>query len=144
MSHNILYRTFSNLYRHIQDFSVSSSIHTRSFPFTLKRLWRDIRALNGMKFHHMSLPLPIQLIDLCFKVITSFIYYHYYVFTHSLAINFHCEDRRSTTKKLAKIVHTKNLFWHCGFLRKERDSWLSTHAAHYHLFTSFNHKLQNG
>jgi hypothetical protein len=60
--------------RHIQDFSASSSIPTRSFQSTLKRLWSDIRASSAMKFHRMSLPSPTPHIDQCCKVSESFLF----------------------------------------------------------------------
>lgn len=66
----------SFFHRHIRGFSASSSIPTRSFPSTPKRLWSDIRASNATKFRRMSLPSPTPHIDPCCKVNDSLIAFH--------------------------------------------------------------------
>lgn len=55
-------------HRHTQDFSVSSSIPTKNFQSTPKRLWSDIRASNVMRFRRMFSPSPTLHTDPCFKV----------------------------------------------------------------------------
>lgn len=60
-------------HRHTQDFSVSSSIPTRSFQSTPKRLWSDTRASNVMRCRRMFSPSPTLHIDPCCKVSLSLV-----------------------------------------------------------------------
>lgn len=101
---------------------MSLSILIRSFPSTLKRLWRDIRALNDMKYHRMSLPLPIQLIDLCFKVIT---YAHFYYYSSSLILHAAFAEIlrwcRQTLLARANLSRTWSLFTHIRNREREKN-----------------------
>lgn len=59
---------FFSIGRHIRVSSASSSIRTRNFPSTPRRLWSGTRGSNGTKFHRTSLRSPTQHIGLCSKV----------------------------------------------------------------------------
>lgn len=95
--------------RHTQVFSASSSILTRSFQFTPKRLWSDIRASNATRFRRMFLPSPTPHIDPCCKV-------NEYLFTYiySLLVCF------SSTS----ILSSSSMLWWGG---KKRDFTDSNH-----------------